>query len=547
MNMFYIVEYTIFIIILTTISINLGNYIYKVKNSQEVFLTRYLSPIENFIYKVSEVERNKEMKWKEYAFCVIQLTSLGIIFVFFIQIFQNILPLNIEKFQSVKWDLALNTAISFATNTNWQSYNGEDTLSYFVQMVGLTSQNFISPAIGLAVFFAFIRGFIRKKEETLGNFWVDLVRIILYILIPVSIIISICLLSQGVIQNLSSYIEVDYLIKTRIPMGPVASQVAIKQLGTNGGGFFGVNSTHPFENPTSISNFIELISILLIPAATCFTFGRLVNNKKAGWTLYLVMLTIFTVGFFLILNCEISNLEGKELRNGIFSSSLWAAATTATSNGSVNSMHSSFGSLSVLVMLFFMQIGEVIFGGIGTGIIGMIIYSLVTVFISGLMIGRTPEYLKNKIEEFEIKMICCILLIPPICILIALSIIVSQPDVNSWISLKGANSFTEVYYNMISAGNNNGSSFQGYISNNLFNNLMISFLILVGRFVPIICALALSGNIVKKNHIPISSGTLMTDTFVFALVLIGVIIIVGALIFFPALALGPIAGMLRVI
>lgn len=544
MNVFYIVEYIIFITILTTISISLGNYIYKVKVGQEVFLTKYLNPVENFIYKVSGVERNKEMKWKEYASSVIQLTSLGIIFIFFIQIFQKFLPFNTENFSGVKWDLALNTAVSFATNTNWQSYKGEETLSYFVQMIGLTSQNFISPAIGLAIFFAFIRSFIRKKEETLGNFWVDLVRIILYILIPLATIIALCLISQGVIQNLSSYIEVDYLTKTKIPMGPVASQVAIKQLGTNGGGFFGVNSAHPFENPTSISNFIELISIFLIPASTCFTFGRLVNNKRAGWTLYLVMLTIFSIGFFLILNCEALNLEGKELRNGIFSSSLWAAATTATANGSINSMHSSFGALSILVMVFFMQIGEVIFGGIGTGIIGIIIYSLVTVFISGLMIGRTPEYLKNKIEEFEIKMICYILLIPPICILIALAIVVSQAEVINWISLKGTNGFTEIYYNMISAGNNNGSSFQGYISNNLFNNLIISFLIIIGRFVPIICVLALSGNIVKKNHIPVSSGTLMTDTSIFAIVLIGIIVIIGALIFFPALALGPIAEIL---
>lgn len=546
MKLNFIFQYFIFISILTFLSINLGEYIYKVKAGEEVFTSKFFHKIEKFIYNFSSIDLHKEMGWKEYSLSLIFFHIFGIVFLFLIQIFQFYLPLNPENFLAPKWYIALNTAISFITNTNWQSYSGEKELSYFVQMIGLTSQNFISPSIGLAVFFAFIRSFTRKNEKTIGNFWKDIIKIILYIFIPLSLVVATLLLSQGVIQNFSPYISGGYLEKYSIPMGPVASQVAIKQLGTNGGGFFGVNSAHPFENPTSFSNFIELLSILLIPCSLCFAFGKSVKNNREGWMIYSVMLLFFTIGFFINLSGEIGNMEGKELRNGIFSSALWSTATTATSNGSINSMHESYSPQGVIVMLFFMQIGEIIFGGVGTGTLGMLIYVLLTVFIGGLMVGRTPEYLKNKIEAFEIKMISLILLIPPISILLALAITVSLSQVSNWLSVDGISGFTELYYNFISAGNNNGSSFSGYHSDNLYNSLVISLLILIGRFTLLICSLAIAGNIVKKKHIPVSSGTLKTDTFLFATLLILIIITVGALIFFPALALGPIIQLLSI-
>jgi K+-transporting ATPase ATPase A chain len=489
-----------------------------------------------------------------------------------LQRFQTHLPLNPLALPAVNPDLAFNTAISFATNTNWQSYGGETTLSYFTQMLGLTVQNFVSAATGMAILVAVIRGFIQKQIETIGNFWVDLVRSTLYILLPLALILSLALVSQGVVQTFNSSAKVALLQTAKdangkaisgqvIAVGPAASQVAIKQLGTNGGGFFNVNSAHPFENPTPLSNFLEMLAILLIAASLCYTFGCMVKDRRQGWAILTAMLIIFIPCLWGCIQIEQKgnplfsqfgidqntsslqpggNMEGKEARFGIVNSAIWATATTAASNGSVNSMHDSYMPLGGLIPMWLMQLGEVIFGGVGSGLYGMIAFIIVAVFISGLMIGRTPEYLGKKIETYEMKMASLMILIPPILVLIGTAVSVIVPVGKSSILNPGPHGFSEILYAFSSAGNNNGSAFAGLTTNIIFYNIAQGLAMFFARYWLAIPALAIAGSLSKKKIAPVSLGTLPTHTPLFIIFLVMVVLIVGALTFFPALALGPI-------
>jgi K+-transporting ATPase ATPase A chain len=512
------------------------------------------------------------MSWKTYAVAVMLFNVLGIISVYILQRLQCFLPLNPMSMPKVAPDLAFNTAMSFATNTNWQSYGGETTLSYFTQMLGLTVQNFVSAATGMAVLIAVIRGFIQKQIETIGNFWVDLVRSLLYILLPLSIILSLVLVSQGVVQTFAPSAKAELLQSIRdangktvteqvIALGPVASQIAIKQLGTNGGGFFNVNSSHPFENPTPLSNLLELLAILLISAGLCYTFGYMVRDRRQGWAILAAMLIIFIPCLLICVHSEQKgnpafndlnidqnvsafqpggNMEGKEARFGIVNSALWATATTAASNGSVNSMHDSYMPLGGLIPMWLMQLGEVIFGGVGSGLYGMLAFVIVAVFISGLMIGRTPEYLGKKIEIYEMKMSALILFIPHMCVLIGTAVAVVLPKAKAAVLNPGPHGLSEILYAFSSAGNNNGSAFAGLSSNNFFYNIALGLVMFFSRYWLIIPILAIAGSLSKKKIIPVSQGTLPTHTPLFIIFLVMIVLIVGALTFFPALALGPI-------
>ena len=513
------------------------------------------------------------MPWKVYAVAVMLFNIIGIIIVYAIQRFQAQLPLNPISLAAVSPDLSFNTAVSFATNTNWQSYGGETTLSYLTQMIGLTVQNFVSAATGMAVLVASIRGFVQKQMGTIGNFWVDLVRSTLYILLPLAIILSVVLVSQGVVQTFKPSAKIALLESSKdadgkivseqvIALGPAASQISIKQLGTNGGGFFNVNSAHPFENPTPLSNFLEVLAILLIAASLCYTFGYMVKDKRQGRALLIAMLVIFIPCLWACTHFEQKgnpnfnnlgvnqsyssiqsggNMEGKEARFGIVNSAIWATATTAASNGSVNSMHDSYMPLGGLIPMWLMQLGEVIFGGVGSGLYGILAFVIVAVFISGLMIGRTPEYLGKKIESFEMKMAALILLIPHMCTLLGTGIAVLLPKAKAAILNPGAHGFSEVLYAFTSASNNNGSAFAGLSSNTFFYNIALGLAMFFARYWLIIPMLAIAGSLSKKKVIPASSGTLPTHTPLFIIFLVMVILIIGALTFFPALALGPIA------
>jgi K+-transporting ATPase ATPase A chain len=498
---------------------------------------------------------------------------------------QEMLPLNPQGFPGVAPDLAFNTAVSFITNTNWQAYGGESTLSYLSQMMGLGVQNFVSSAQGMAVLIALIRGFTRRTASTIGNFWVDLTRSILYILLPLSLIMAVLLVSQGVVQNFSPYKKVPLLqtitydnpkldpdgkpvteqvqvAEMTLPMGPAASQIAIKQLGTNGGGFFNVNSAHPFENPTPLSNFLEVLAILLIPASLCYTFGRMVGDKRQGWALLATMFVIFIPLLILCYSSEQAgnpvltaagvdqtasslqtggNMEGKEVRFGIANSALWATATTAASNGSVNSMHDSFSPLGGLVPMVMIQLGEVVFGGVGSGLYGMLAFVIVAVFIAGLMVGRTPEYIGKKIEAFEVKMAALVILIP--CCFVLLGTAIASVTVTGVASISnpGPHGFSQMLYAFSSMSNNNGSAFGGLNANTLFYNTLGGIAMLFGRFWTMIPVLAIASSLAAKKYVPPSAGTLPTHTLLFILFLASVVIIVGALTFFPALGLGPIA------
>ncbi len=531
-----------------------------------------LAPVERWIYRLTRVNPMQGMSWKTYAVAVMLFNVLGIIFVYILQRLQCFLPLNPMSIPKVAPDLAFNTAISFATNTNWQSYGGETTLSYFTQMLGLTVQNFVSAATGMAVLIAVIRGFIQKQIETIGNFWVDLVRSVLYILLPLSIILSLVLVSQGVVQTFTPSAKAELLQPIRdadgktvteqvIALGPVASQIAIKQLGTNGGGFFNVNSSHPFENPTPLSNLLELLAILLISAGLCYTFGYMVRDRRQGWAILAAMLIIFIPCLLICVHFEQKgnpafndlnidqnvsafqpggNMEGKEARFGIVNSALWATATTAASNGSVNSMHDSYMPLGGLIPMWLMQLGEVIFGGVGSGLYGMLAFVIVAVFISGLMIGRTPEYLGKKIEIYEMKMSALILFIPHMCVLIGTAVAVVLPKAKVAVLNPGPHGLSEILYAFSSAGNNNGSAFAGFSSNNFFYNIALGLAMFFSRYWLIIPILAIAGSLSKKKIIPVSQGTLPTHTPLFIIFLVMIVLIVGALTFFPALALGPI-------
>ncbi len=530
----------------------LGAYMAKVFEGQRTFMTPILGWLERLTYRVSGVDENEEMGWWEYTKALLWFNFFGFLAVFLLQMFQASLPLNPAAMANVSWHSSLNTAISFMTNTNWQGYGGESTMSYLTQMLGLGVQNFVSAATGAAVFIALTRGIVRKSGKTLGNFWTDMTRATLYVLLPISLILAVLLIGQGVVQNFSSYVDVTTLegAKQSIPLGPAASQIAIKQIGTNGGGFFNVNSAHPFENPAPFSNFLQMFALLLIPAALTFTYGRLVKSQRQGWTIFAVMLAVWltTLGGSLVAEYAhnpIFNhsaiMEGKEVRLGVTNSLIWSTATTVASNGSVNAMHSSLSPLAGGLAMFNIMLGEVIFGGVGAGMYGMLLFVLLTVFLSGLMVGRSPEYLGKKIEAAEMKMAILGILGPCAVILLGAAVSAVSP-VNALTSLanKGPHGLSEILYAFTSAAGNNGSAFAGLTANTVYFNLMLGLTMFIGRFVVIVPALAIAGQLVKKKVAPPSAGTFATDTMIFGVLLIGVILIVGALTFLPALSLGPI-------
>ena len=594
-----VIQYILYLAVLVVLAIPLGAYIKKVMNGEKTFLSKILTPCENAVYKVMKVNKEEQMNWKKYAASVLIFSGIGLVFLFLLQLLQGVLPGNPQGLSGVKWDLSFNTAVSFITNTNWQAYSGESTLSYLTQALGLTVQNFVSAATGIAVLFALMRGFIKVKADGLGSFWVDMTRIVIHILLPLNLVISLLLVGGGVVQNLKgaetvSLVEpiavsadgtilenaeinletetvtidgqviedAEIVTEQFVPMGPAASQIAIKQSGTNGGGFNGVNSAHPLENPNAFTNLIEMISILLIPAALCFTFGKAVKNKKQGVAIFMAMFICLVLALGTIAvseqlatpqlaqdgNVNISmtdqaggNMEGKETRFGIVSSSTWAAFTTAASNGSVNSMHDSYTPLGGMVTMLLMQLGEVIFGGVGCGLYGMLAFAILTVFIAGLMVGRTPEFLGKKIEPYEMKWSVLVCLATPIAILVGSGIAAIVPSVADSLNNGGAHGFSELLYAYSSCGGNNGSAFAGFNVNTVFLNISLGLVMLFARFLPIIGTLAIAGSLAGKKKIATTAGTLSTTNAMFVFLLIFIVLLVGALSFFPALALGPIA------
>jgi K+-transporting ATPase ATPase A chain len=567
-----ILQLTFYLVVLLALAKPLGAFMARVYEGERTFLDPVLRPVENGIYRLCGVRADDGMTWKAYATAMLLFNALGIVVVFALQRLQGVLPLNPQGFGPVSWHSAFNTAASFATNTNWQGYAGEATMSYLTQMLGLAVQNFVSAASGMAVLVALIRGIRGRTTETIGNFWVDLTRSTLYILLPLSLVLALAQTSQGVVQSFKAYETAELAQSTSdpdgktvteqvLPMGPASSQIAIKQLGTNGGGFFNVNSSHPYENPTPLSNFLEMLSILLIGAALCYTFGAMVGDTRQGWAVLTAMTVIFVALLALCTWAEHDgnpriaalgvdtvpsdihsggNMEGKETRFGIANSALWATATTAASNGSVNSMHDSYTPLGGLVPLFLMQLGEVIYGGVGSGLYGMLMFVIVAVFIAGLMVGRTPEYLGKKIEAFEMQMASLVILIPPMVVLgfTALAVVTEAGVASRW--NMGAHGFSEILYAFSSMGNNNGSAFAGLSANVPFYNVAGGIAMLIARYALMVPTLAIAGSLARKKLVPVSSGTLPTHTPLFIVMIIGVVIIVGALTFIPALALGPI-------
>ena len=549
----------------------LGSYMARVYQGERTFLSPVVRPVERIVYRITGLRPDEEMDWKTYALALLFFTLVGILTLYGLERLQSVLPLNPQHLGAVKPGLAFNTSVSFNTNTNWQNYGGETTMSYLTQMLGLAVHNFLSAAAGMTVLVALVRGFVRHSGNTLGNFWVDMTRSILYILLPLSLILAVVLVSQGVVQTFHHSQQVSLLQATQdvtgqtvneqtLALGPAASQIAIKMLGTNGGGFFNVNSAHPFENPTPLSDFLEMLSILLIPAALCYTFGKMVGDTRKGWAILAAMTIIFVAMLSVTVWAEQSgnpaiarlgvdqtasnlqpggNMEGKEVRFGIANSALWATATTSASNGSVNSMHDSFTPLGGLVPMWLMQLGEVVYGGVGSGLYGMLAFVIVAVFVAGLMIGRTPEYLGKKIETYEMKMASLMVLIPVALALLGTAIAVAIPAGRAAVFNPGAHGFSEVLYAFSSTSNNNGSAFAG-IGSNTFYNVTESIAMFLGRYFLAIPALAIAGSLVRKKSVPVTSGTLPTHTPLFVFWLIAVVIIVGALSFFPALSLGPI-------
>lgn len=524
----------------------LGSYMARVFNGEFTLF----KPAETLLYRLGGVDDKSEQNWKQYVWALIAFNLLGFIVLLILQLIQGFLPLNPQNLGNVEPSLAFNTATSFMTNTNWQSYAGESTMSYFTQMLGLTVQNFVSAATGMAVVLGLTRGLVRRSAETIGNFWVDLTRSSLYVLLPLSFILAIVLVSQGVVQNFNPYVQATTLNGEYqlLPQGAAASQIAIKQLGTNGGGFFNVNSAHPYENPSPLSNFLQMLSILLIPSALTYTYGVMVKDKMQGWTIFTAMLILFVLGLGLMLyseyNSNIALMEGKEVRFGIANSILWAASTTAASNGSVNAMHSSFSPLAGGIALLNIMLGEVIFGGVGAGLYGILIFVILTVFIAGLMVGRSPEYLGKKIEAQEIKMAMLAVLLPNAAILLfAAFAVVTEIGLSSRANF-GPHGLTEILYAFSSASMNNGSAFAGLNANTPFYNIALGICMWIGRFGVIIPSLAIAGSLGRKKIVPASAGTFPTDGILFVVLLMGVILIVGGLSFFPALSLGPIVEQL---
>jgi len=570
----------------------LGLYMANVMEGRPIWPLRLGAPVERLIYRLSGIDPQESMGWKRYAIALIAFNALGALAVYALQRLQFFLPLNPQKFAGVSPDSSFNTALSFITNTNWQGYSGESTMSYLTQMAGLAVQNFLSAATGIVVAIALIRGFVRHRAGSIGNYWVDMTRVTLYVLLPLSTILALVLVSQGVVQNFSAYKDVttvealtyqqpktdaagnpvkdtagnavmqDMTTRTQtLPMGPIASQEAIKELGTNGGGFLNANSAHPYENPTTLTNFLEMLALLLIPAALTYTFGRMVGDTRQGWAILAAMLILFVTeagiaitneqhGNPLIAKLGVDqapgilqpggNMEGKEARFGIGASALFATATTGTSCGAVNSMHDSFTPLGGFVPLFNMQLGEVVFGGVGTGLYSMLIFAIVGVFIAGLMIGRTPEYLGKKIEAFEMKMSSVAILVMPFIVLVGTAAAVSLTAGQAGVANPGAHGFSEILYAFTSAGNNNGSAFAGISANTPFYNTALGLVTWLGRYWPIVAVLAIAGSLAAKKRVPVTAGTMLTYGPTFVILLIGTVLLVGALTFVPALALGPI-------
>lgn len=541
----------VFLAALIALTPPLGSYLASVLEGRRVFLSPALAPIENLTYRLIGAEVRREMTWLGYLAALLAFNLIGFLILLGLLLIQGSLPWNPQGMTNLKFPLAFNTAISFVTNTDWQAYSGEAALSYFSQMAGLTVQNFVSAAVGIAAMMALIRGLIRRNTATLGNFWADLVRSTLYILLPLSILWTILLAGQGVVQNLSAYQTAATLegAEQIIPMGPAASQIAIKQLGTNGGGFFGVNSAHPFENPTPFSNFLEVLALLLIPCALTYAFGLMTGDRRQGWAIFAAMLILFLAGFAGSWWAESQpnpvtdvslNLEGKEQRFGVMNSVLWSTATTAASNGSVNAMHDSLSPLAGMIALLNMKLGEVIFGGVGAGLYGMLMYVLLTVFIAGLMVGRTPEYLGKKIEAHEVRLAVIALFVPSALILVGSAIACTTEAGLSSLANAGPHGLSEILYAFASALGNNGSAFAGLAADTTFYDYLLGFGMLIGRFVVIVPALAIAGSMVRKNAAPPSSGTFPTNGALFPVLLVSVILIVSALFFLPALTLGPI-------
>ncbi|MCL6746609.1 potassium-transporting ATPase subunit KdpA [Kosakonia sp. R1.Fl] len=516
--------------------------------------------VENLLWRGLGID-TREMNWRHYLLAILWLNIFGLVLLFAMLMLQGILPLNPQNLPGLSWHLAMNTAVSFISNTNWQAYSGESTLSYFSQMAGLTVQNFLSAATGIAVVFALIRAFSRRSMETLGNAWVDITRITLWLLLPVSLLIALFFIQQGALQNFSAYQAYTSLegVQHLMPMGPVASQEAIKMLGTNGGGFFNANSSHPFENPTALTNFVQMLAIFLIPAALCFAFGDAVGDRRQGHMLLWAMSIIFVICAGIVMWAELQgnphfltlggdsaiNMEGKESRFGILASSLYAVVTTAASCGAVNAMHDSFTALGGMIPMWLMQIGEVVFGGVGSGLYGMLLFVLLAVFIAGLMIGRTPEFLGKKIDVREMKMTALAILVTPALVLIGTALAMMTDAGRSGMFNPGIHGFSEVLYAVSSAANNNGSAFAGLSANTPFWNCLLAFCMFFGRFGVIVPVMAIAGSLVAKKIQPTSSGTLPTHGALFIGLLIGTVLLVGALTFIPALALGPVAEYLQ--
>ncbi len=573
-----IIQIVLFLSVVLLLVKPLGWYMARVYENKPCGLDRILGPVERAIYRLCGVNPANEMGWKRYTVAMIAFNAAGFVVLYALMRLQGFLPLNPQHFPPVAPDLAFNTAVSFITNTNWQAYGGESTMSYLTQMLGLAVQNFVSAASGMAVLVALIRGFVRRNSRTIGNFWVDLTRSLLYILIPLSLIIAILLASQGVVQTFKPYptatlvepvvVDGNSFAEQTIAVGPAASQIAIKQLGTNGGGFFNANSAHPLENPTPLSNFLEMLAILLIPGALCYTFGKMAGDTKQGWAILASMVIIF-IGL-LALCCwseqkgtpqlvsagadlqasstqSGGNMEGKEVRFGIFNSALFATTTTGTSCGAVNSMHDSYTPLGGMVPMWLIQLGEVIFGGVGSGLYGMLAFAILAVFIAGLMVGRTPEYLGKKIESYEMKMASLVILLPIFLALVGTAVAVATKAGQAGAFNPGPHGFSEILYGYSSATNNNGSAFAGINCNTPFYNITLAIAMLGGRYLFKILMLAIAGSLAAKKFIPTSAGTLSTSDPMFVILLISVVIVVGALSFIPALALGPIVEHLMMI
>jgi potassium-transporting ATPase potassium-binding subunit len=555
----------------------LGAFMAKVYEGEPTSFDRFVGPFERWVYRLAGVSRDEEMDWKTYAFAMLAFNAAGLLVVYALQRFQGVLPLNPRGFAAPTPDLSWNTAVSFSTNTNWQAYGGESSLAYLTQMLALAVQNFVSAASGMAVLVAVVRGISRKQTSTIGSFWVDLTRSTLYILLPISIVIAVVLVSQGVVQTFADYRTFALLEATKdtdgkavtdqvLAVGPAASQIAIKMLGTNGGGFFNANSAHPFENPTPVSNFVEIWALLLIPAALTYTFGKMVKDTRQGWTLLAAMFVVFLPLLWLHVSQEQGgnpvltglhveqvasavspggNMEGKEVRFGISATGIFATATTAASCGAVNAMHDSFTPLGGLVPMWLIQLGEVVFGGVGAGLYGMLMFAVIAVFVAGLMVGRTPEYLGKKIEAYEMKMASIAILVPCATILVLTAVAVVSEAGKKGVLNPGPHGFSEILYAFSSATGNNGSAFAGLSANTPYYNVTLGIAMFLGRYWIKIPVLALAGAVAKKKIVPSGPGTLPTHTPLFVGMLVGTIIIVGALTFIPALALGPVVERLH--